>query len=368
MYKLSDYISRGSIMLNNMLFPRHKKLASVMLYATDRCNSRCRHCYIWEKKSKDYISAEQIKKLLNSRSICKNTSIGLEGGEFMLHPQAEAIMEYLYRHHPKFDLLSNGVHTEKLISLVRKYTPARVYISLDGKPETHDYMRRVKGLYPKVIRVIEELKDTAPLSVMFTLTPFNTFEDLRHVASVCRMNRVDMRIGIYNNMEYFQTKEQASEDVSSLNYRIEDIPSVVKEFDENYDFMMLYHLYRNHEVKLSCNSIKDNIVIYPNGDVPLCQNKQIILGNINNESLDAIMAKESTLTYHRNFHQCNECWINFHRKYDIVLYRNLEKVLPRRVICKLLGDYSWSNNPAEKYKDLICKYHKSIITKDENVH
>jgi MoaA/NifB/PqqE/SkfB family radical SAM enzyme len=355
MYRLSDYVKRGSILLNNRVFPRSKKLASVMLYTTDRCNARCRHCYIWEKKNKEWMSLEQIQKLLNSRAICKNTSIGLEGGEFLLHPQAEAIMEYLCRNHPEFDLLSNCVNAEKLIALVGKYTPKRVYVSLDGKPETHDYMRRVRGLYPKVIRVIEELKETVPLSVMFTLTPFNTFEDLTHVASVCKMNHVDLRIGIYNNMEYFQTKEQASDDKSSLNYDIKEIPSVVKDFEENYDFMMLYHLYRNHEVKLSCNSIRDSIVIYPNGDVPLCQNKQIILGNTNDESLDMIMAKESTLTYHKNFHQCNECWVNFHRKYDIVLYRNLEKVFPRRIICKLLGDYSWSNNPAEKYKDLMSK-------------
>jgi MoaA/NifB/PqqE/SkfB family radical SAM enzyme len=342
-----------------MAFPHSRRLASVMLYATDRCNARCRHCYIWEKKTGDYISLEQIKALLNSKAISKNTSIGLEGGEFVLHPQAEAIMEHLCRHHPNFDLLSNCVHAEKLISLVGKYVPKRLYVSLDGKPETHDSMRRVKELYPKVVRVIEELKDTVPLSVMFTLTPFNTFEDLKHVASVCKKNHVDMRIGIYNNMEYFQTKEQASEEETSLNYRIEDIPSVVKEFDENYDFMMLYHLYRRREVKLSCNSIKDNIVIYPNGDVPLCQNKQIVLGNIRDEPLDVIMTKKSTLAYHKDFHQCNECWINFHRKYDIVLYRNMEKLLPRRMICKLLGDYSWSKNPAEKYKDLVCKCYES---------
>lgn len=343
-------------MLNNMLFPRRKKLASVMLYTTDRCNSRCRHCYIWEKKTKHYMPLEQIKELLNSRSVCKNTSVGLEGGEFLLHPQAEAIMEYLYHNHPDFDLLSNCVNAEKLIASVRKYPPKRLYISLDGKSETHDYMRRVKGLYPKVIRVIEELKETVSLSVMFTLTPFNTFEDLTHVASVCKTNHIDMRIGIYNNMEYFQTKEPALENKMSLNYRIEDIPAVVKEFEENYDFMMLYHLYRNQELKLSCNSIRDNIVIYPNGDVPLCQNKHIVLGNINDEPLDRILAKKSTLAYHKQFHPCNECWINFHRKYDIVLYRNLEKVLPRSIICRLLGDYSWSNNPAGKYKDLPVRY------------
>ena len=37
---------------------------------------------------------------------------------------------------------------------------------------------------------------------------------------------------------------------------------------------MPYQYFRNGELKLPCLSIKDSIVIYPNGDVPLCQNKQ----------------------------------------------------------------------------------------------
>jgi len=353
MYKLSDYMKRGGIMLNNRLFPSNKKLASVMLYTTDRCNSQCRHCYIWEKTPKNNMSFNQIKSLLKSPAICKTTTIGLEGGEFMLHPEAGLIMEYLHHNHPNFDLLSNCVHTKKLISLVGIYPPKRLYISLDGKPETHDYMRRVKGLYQKVLYVINELKDTVPLSVMFTLTPFNTLDDLKHVASICKENQVDMRIGIYSNMEYFQTKEPALKNNTSLNYRIDDIPAEVKDFTENYDFMLLYHLFRKNEVSLTCNSVKDNIVIYPNGDIPLCQHKQIILGNINDEPLEAILGKKSTIMYHKTYHKCNGCWINFHRKYDIVLYRNMEKVLPKGIIRKLFGTYSWTSDPAAKYKDLF---------------
>ena len=30
--------------------------------------------------------------------------------------------------------------------------------------------------------------------------------------------------------------------------------------------------------------------------------------------------------------ECNQCWINYHRKYDIILLRSLERVLPKRII------------------------------------
>ena len=37
---------------------------------------------------------------MNSKCITKNTVIGLEGGEFLLHPEAEAIMEWFMNNHP----------------------------------------------------------------------------------------------------------------------------------------------------------------------------------------------------------------------------------------------------------------------------
>ena len=154
-------------------------------------------------------------------------------------------------------------------------------------------------------------------------------------------------------MEYFDTNSK-DEKSDSLNYKVEDIPEVVKDFKENYDFMALYPQHRDGNLKLSCNSIRDSIVIYPNGDIPICQNKQVVLGNVFNESLRTIVNKKSTVNLHKQHkHNCNECWVNYHRKYDIVLYRNLEKLLPKKMIELALGKYNWSGNPTEKYKDVV---------------
>lgn len=351
MYKVKDYINRGFRLVNNNIRPKHKKLSTIMLYATDRCNSKCKHCYIWAKKPKMHLSFEKIKEIIQSPVVDKETVIGLEGGEFLLHPEAEQILEYLSKHHPKYDLLSNAVADDKLIDYCRKYKPLRLFLSLDGPRDTYENMRGVDA-YDKVIRVIESLKNELPISVMFTLTPFNNFDDLNHVAAICKTHNIDMRIGIYNCMEYFDTQEESTS--TSLDYKISEIPEVVHDFSENYDFMALYTHYREGNVKLTCNSIRDSIVIYPNGDIPICQNKQIVLGNLNEESLQTIINKKSTIELHKK-HQtgCNECWVNFHRKYDVVLYRNLEKFLPKKVIHWWKGEYYWSADKNKKYKQVL---------------
>jgi len=352
MYKVSDYINRGVKLANNMLFPRHKRLSTIMLYSTDRCNSKCKHCYIWEKSPKQHLPFEKIKDIIESPVVDKNTLIGLEGGEFIMHPEAEQILEYMVANHPNFDLLSNAILADKLYDLTKKYKPKRLFVSLDGDRKTYKNLRGVDA-YDKVIDSIIRLKEIVPVSIMFTLTNHNDFTDLIHVADFCKKHDLDMRIGIYNTMDYFDTNSK-EEKSNSLNYKIEDIPEIVKDFKENYDFMALYPQHREGNLKLSCNSISDSIVIYPNGDIPICQNKQVILGNIFKEPLHKIINKKSTLKLHKQHkHNCNECWVNYHRKYDIVLYRNLEKVLPKRLVELVLGRYNWSKNHNEKYKDVV---------------
>ena len=323
-----------------------------MLYATDRCNSKCKHCFIWDKHPKQHLTFDNIKDIVNSRAVTKDTVIGLEGGEFILHPEAEKILEYLSKNHPKFDILSNGVITDKLIEYVKKYKPIRLFMSLDGDKDTYIKMRGIDA-YDNVIKIVEALHDVVPVSLMFTLTTFNNFDDLKHVASVCKKYSIDMRVGIYNTMEYFDTKDEGGG--NSLDFSIEDIPTEVRDFEENYDFVALYTKYREGNLKLSCNSIKDSIVIYPNGDIPICQNKQMVLGNINKEPLYKIINKKSTRKLHKqNKNGCNGCWINFHRKYDVVLYRSVEPFLPNFLVKLIFGDYYWDKKSGAKYNE-ICK-------------
>ena len=69
---------------------------------------------------------------------------------------------------------------------------------------------------------------------MFTLTPFNNFDDLEHVAKICKKHDIDLRIGIYNTMDYFDIETNKTQN-SSLDYSIDKIPGIVHNFKENYD-------------------------------------------------------------------------------------------------------------------------------------
>ena len=404
MYSKLDYAKRGLRFVNNITRPGHKKLSTLMLYATDSCNSGCRHCFIWAKETIKHLPLDKIIEIMNSRCVSKDTTVGLEGGEFLLHPEANKILEWFSNNHPNFDLLSNCLVPESVIEAIEKYPPKRLFLSLDGDKETYQYMRGKDG-YDKVLSVIRATKDLVPISVMFTLSPYNSFEDLDHVIGVCKQYDIDIRVGVYNDIDFFDTVEKAhSNDVNSLkdkdkmSYKkvknelsevaknkkeelnklqyqalkipkhqlnLEDsisnfqkwIPQSIKETSENFDFLLLYDEWRKHYTKFKCYSILDSLVIHPNGNVPICQNLGTKIGNVFDNTLDEIFNSKATQRLQKEYvHNCNQCWINFHRKYDIIMLRTLEKFFPKTVIEMIYGKYQWCFDTKLTYKQYMKRY------------
>ena len=357
MYSINDYAYNGLLYLNNTMRPRHKRLSQLMIYSTTACQSRCKHCNIWQKKV-EHLSLEDIKRIMQSRCVTKRTTVGLEGGEFILHPQAEDIMAWFREHHPNYTLLSNCLAPRRVIDAVRRHQPRHLYVSLDGGRETYQRMRGRDG-YDRVIEVVEALKDEVPLSLMFCLSPWNSSDDMAFVIDVAKHYGVDVRIGIYGTMAYMKAPLSSPEgdtNVSSSLKKSIEAPSgavwgALSQTQENFDFVALYDEWRSGHLRLRCQSIMSCLVVHSNGDVPLCQNLDVVLGNIHDQSLDEIFngsaARQTQCRYSR---QCNDCWINFHRKYDIILVRSLERLLPKWLIEKFYGQYQWTADPKQTYR------------------
>ncbi|MEM7035617.1 MAG: radical SAM protein, partial [Bacteroidota bacterium] len=258
MYKKRDYIQRGRLIVHNKLFPKRRRISTLMIYATDLCDSRCQHCLIWAKRPVKYLAKDAILRLMENRCVTRHTKVGLEGGEFLLHPESRDILAWFHENHPNFDLLSNCLKPDSLIEAVKKTPPVRLYISLDGTKETYKEMRGKDG-YDRVLKVIENLKSVVPISVMYCVSPWNTMDDLKHVAEVCKKHEVDLRVGVYSDIKFFDTEEAAYQ-TSSLG----EIPEILKEFRENYDYLALYDQWRAGKLVLPCKSIMESVVVLPN--------------------------------------------------------------------------------------------------------
>ena len=355
MYSFYDYAYNGYLYLNNIMRPHHKRLSQLMIYSTTACQSRCKHCNIWQKPV-EHLSLDDIQQIMLSRCVTRQTTVGLEGGEFILHPQASEIMAWFREHHPNYTLLSNCLASRRVIDAVRLYQPRHLYVSLDGGRETYQRMRGRDG-YARVIEVVEALKNEVPLSLMFCLSPWNSFDDMDFVIDVANHYQVDVRIGIYGTMAYMVASPPTEIQRQSyiLPSPLRDGSGVrLRSTSENFDFVALYDKWRNGYLRLRCQSIMSSLVVHSNGDVPLCQNLDVVLGNIHRQTLDEIFnGKTSCHTQCLYSKNCNGCWINFHRKYDIILVRNIERLLPKRLIEKFYGPYQWTEDPHITYHQYL---------------
>lgn len=125
------------------------------LQITDRCNLRCRHCYLGEGHHQD-LPFEKIKRILKEFEEIQGLRLLISGGEPFLHPQFWELNEILRNYDFRSILLSNGTLITEEVA--RRLKVHEVQLSLDGMKEGHESLRG-KGTFEKVIRAIDFLKE-----------------------------------------------------------------------------------------------------------------------------------------------------------------------------------------------------------------
>lgn len=290
-------------------FPRK---ANVILYMTNRCNSRCKICNHWQQTPKIDLPFHIIEKLFNSRSINKDGFL-IEGGEAILHPEFDKIMRLFKGRN--LALLTNGICTKELVRLVKEYDIPLVCISLDGTLETYGRIRGVDK-YEDVLKTIALLKDRTNLGVSFTVSPWNNFDDFLHVQKICSQSKIRLFHNIFSKMEYMGIEEKET----TIDQRFEYLDAT--------PYICLYNRWVEGKLDVPCLSMRFLAVIRPNGDVVLCQYKNIVLGNLHEKSFDRIWNDENTKAIQRAHRGCNDCWVSSHRAFDVKFSLLIRKFFP----------------------------------------
>ncbi len=122
---------------------------------TDRCNLRCRHCYIGDGSHQD-LSIKRIFKMLNEFEEIQGLRLLLSGGEPLLHPHFWEINEVLRDYAFRSVLLSNGTLITK--ETAKKLRVHEVQVSLDGMKEGHESIRG-EETFEKALQAIENLQE-----------------------------------------------------------------------------------------------------------------------------------------------------------------------------------------------------------------
>ena len=133
-------------------------LNEIYFYLTEGCNLKCRHCWIVPKfQTEDAvwpsISVEQFINIVEQGKELGLRGVKLTGGEPLIHPEIDLILDYLSTQDLRLTIETNGIKlTPERVERIKKCKNPFVSVSLDGsEKEEHEWVRGVEGCYEEAL-------------------------------------------------------------------------------------------------------------------------------------------------------------------------------------------------------------------------
>jgi MoaA/NifB/PqqE/SkfB family radical SAM enzyme len=289
-------------------------LSYVNLYCNTRCNSRCITCSFWRQNPLYELRPSEVASVVNSRYVDENTWFAVQGGEFSLHPQADAILEELKG--SNYILFSNLLAPGRIFELIRRHQIRYVTVSLDGGPDGYNRIRGVNG-FNRVTKALLKLQDIVNVSVGITLTPWSEYRDYEEAASFCRTHGFSFGVNLYTNSHIYEADGQ-----------IQEYPFIDQVAADSGDtYCLAYERWRVGKLRLPCHSIREVASIAPDATLYLCHNQKIPLGNLHQKSFDEIWGAEVVRRLQEEYVTCNQCWTSCYREFDFQRFSNNAKTV-----------------------------------------
>ena len=136
------------------------KPTRIIFCVTLRCNIKCQQCAIWRMPKKEELTTEEWKKVITDLSSwigpCR---IQLAGGEIFMRRDITDIIDFATQQGVLTGVVTNGTMIDR--PLARKIVNSGlgyIHISVDGiRPETHDEVRGIPGLYARTMAAVDAL-------------------------------------------------------------------------------------------------------------------------------------------------------------------------------------------------------------------
>ena len=266
-------------------------------HITDRCNLRCRHCYVDEYSSqtdeKDFDTVlDQLEKLLSNLNFTGHLNI--TGGEPLLHSSLFRLLQKINERNISFALLTNGTLITRDIALRLKENGVRyVQVSLDGTEKIHDGIRG-ENSFRKAVNGIKYLKSCGIDTVVSFTAHKGNMKELKKLADYCDMLGVD-------KLWFDRVVISEKDDRNNLSLGMKEYSKLCKTAS---DLSKKYKVSCQRALQFiscggsniySCNAGVTLLALLPDGTVMPCRRLPLTVGNIHEKSLSDIYFSNDVL-------------------------------------------------------------------------
>ncbi len=196
-------------------------LRYLLVHITDRCNLRCKHCYLAGGSERE-LSLSEFEGLVAEFEAMGGLKLMVSGGEPLLHSRFREMLDVLRPCQVRVVLLSNGTLLDRETVGLLEGVVDEVQVSLDGMREGHDRLRG-NTAFQRAVEGIKTLREAGiQVSISTMVTSYNTgeFEALKQLLEDLDVTQwgVDVPCRAGGLTEYLPELETASRILSSYGF------------------------------------------------------------------------------------------------------------------------------------------------------
>ncbi|MFC2172820.1 SynChlorMet cassette radical SAM/SPASM protein ScmE [Acidobacteriota bacterium] len=319
---------------------------SVELAITNRCNLRCKYCFMFTSPAdvNQDLPTEEWLEFFEELNRCAVTNVTLSGGEPFYREDLRELIIGIVRNRMRFDILSNGTLITDEISAFLASTGRcnGVQVSIDGStPTTHDAFRG-NGNFNAAMSGIKNLqKHDVPVTIRVTIHKQNV-RDLEGVArlllddiglpnfstnaasymGLCRKNTERVQLSTDERSQAMETLLKLKQ---KYNGRIDAQAGPLAEAEMWLEMEQVRSVgtdsMSGRGCLTSCGGVMQKIAVRSDGAIIPCSLlSHMELGRINKDSLKEVWQNHPVLNKFRKrqfiplkkFNYCQDCgYINF---------------------------------------------------------
>ncbi|MBU2025478.1 MAG: radical SAM protein [Patescibacteria group bacterium] len=310
-------------------------------HLTAQCDQRCKHCYVYDKKTyqkelRNQLSTQECFKVIRKITAFRKKlekhlnqpiiiSINFTGGDPLLRPDFFDILNYARPRVAIMRILGNSYHVDKKTAQKLFQSGIKVYqVSLDGLEKTHDFLRK-KGSFKDAFRALKIIRRAGIRdTVMMTISPFNSKELLPLVDLLAQeqvSNFSFARIVNFGNAKKITSRFTPLEYRQlllnyfwrRLKFRRENKKTQLHLKDHLFK-LLFYELkikqpYFNPGIISGCEAVRKILSILSDGTIYACRRFAYNLGNVLEDDLFQVYQSKKAQHYldFDNFVKCRSC-------------------------------------------------------------
>lgn len=268
----------------------HFKYPSIIgVEITNKCNLRCLHCINSSSyDDKKEMSFEKIKEIIDYMQFHGVGCLDISGGEPLLHPDLEKILDYGVQKGINLSLATNGLLlTQEYVELFIKHEVS-IRISYDGYDELSCSKIRGKGVFEHVLTNIKKAisKGLEP-TLVSVLHSENVCEAEKYVESVSGLGVKKLRLMPFAPIGRGERSGMHMVSPTQWKYILNNFQS----WGARHGVLVVVDsplMAITHDLVCPCVVGKLYLVIKTNGDAIPCSLLNYPIGNIYQNTIDEI--------------------------------------------------------------------------------